>query len=44
MDRYEVSLDGEELVVDTAKLIRGPDRDVQAFLTPPRGPSCLEES
>jgi cytochrome b6-f complex iron-sulfur subunit len=44
MDRYELSLDREELVVDTRRLIRGPDRDVQRFLTPPRGPSCLEET
>jgi cytochrome b6-f complex iron-sulfur subunit len=44
MDRYELALDGDELVVDTGILIRGPDRDVQGFLTPPRGPSCLEET
>ena len=44
MDRYELSVDGEDLVVDTGTSIRGPDRDVQDSLTPPRGPSCLEET
>jgi cytochrome b6-f complex iron-sulfur subunit len=44
MDRYELSLDHEDLVVDTGRWIRGPDRDVQTFLTPPAGPSCLEET
>ena len=42
MDRYELTLDGDQLVVDTGALIRGPDRDEQRLLTPPRGPSCVE--
>jgi cytochrome b6-f complex iron-sulfur subunit len=42
MDRYDLQLVGGKLVVDTGKLESGPDRDVQTFLTPPKGPSCVE--
>ncbi|HEX6578477.1 MAG TPA: ubiquinol-cytochrome c reductase iron-sulfur subunit [Jiangellaceae bacterium] len=42
MDRYELTVQGDELVVDTGAPIRGPDRGEERFLTPPRGPSCVE--
>lgn len=42
MDRFELTVEGDELVVDTDSPIRGPDQDVKQFLTPPRGPSCVE--
>lgn len=44
MDRYEVAVVGGELVADTTKLLPGPDRGKQVFLTPPRGPTCAKES
>jgi cytochrome b6-f complex iron-sulfur subunit len=44
MDRYELSVQGDALVVDTTKTIQGPNRDEQRFLTPPKGPGCLKGS
>ncbi len=41
MDRYEVKLDGDNVVVDTGVLITGPPRGAKVFLTPPKGPSCI---
>ena len=41
MDRYEITLDGKNVVVDTGVLKTGPARGVQHFLTPPKGPSCI---
>jgi cytochrome b6-f complex iron-sulfur subunit len=41
MDRYDLSLAGRNVVVDTSKLHTGPDRGVHTFLTPAKGPSCL---
>jgi cytochrome b6-f complex iron-sulfur subunit len=41
MDRYDVVLDGRNVVVDTGHLTQGPDRGVHNFLTPPKGPTCL---
>lgn len=42
MDRFELAVEGDELVVDTSVLVRGPDPGAEQFLTPPRGPSCIE--
>lgn len=42
MDRYGLSLDGDQLVVDTTDFITGPPRGTQDHLTPARGPSCVE--
>lgn len=42
MDSYPVSLDGETLVVDTDKLLTGPDQGAKTFLTPAKGPACIE--
>jgi cytochrome b6-f complex iron-sulfur subunit len=41
MDRYEVKLDGDNVVVDTGVLISGPPRGAKVFLTPAKGPSCI---
>ena len=41
MDRYEVTLDGQNVVVDTSVLKTGPARGAKNFLTPPKGPSCI---
>ena len=41
MDRYFVKADGDNLVVDTAVLITGPDRGAKKFLAPPKGPDCV---
>ena len=42
MDRFPVTLDGDEVVVDTANLIEGPARGVLTGPGEPAGPSCLE--
>lgn len=44
MDRYELSVVKGALVADTTKLVSGPDRGKSDFLTPPRGPSCAQET
>lgn len=41
MDQYELTLDGKSVVVDTSVVKTGPDRGANAFLTPPKGPSCI---
>jgi nitrite reductase/ring-hydroxylating ferredoxin subunit len=41
MDRYEVTLDGQNVVVDTNVLKAGPARGAKHFLTPPKGPTCI---
>jgi hypothetical protein len=41
MDRYHLTLDHGNLVVNTGISIAGPDRGEKKFLTPPKGPSCL---
>jgi nitrite reductase/ring-hydroxylating ferredoxin subunit len=41
MDRYEVTLEGENVVVNTGVLKAGPPRGTSNFLTPPKGPSCI---
>jgi cytochrome b6-f complex iron-sulfur subunit len=40
MDRYALGLTNGVLVADTGKLLPGPDRGTQDFLTPPLGPPC----
>jgi cytochrome b6-f complex iron-sulfur subunit len=41
MNQYDVSLDGQTLVVDTGKEKTGPPRGADTYLTPPKGPGCL---
>lgn len=41
MDRYEVTLDGKNVVVDTSVLKSGPPRGANTFLTPAKGPGCI---
>ncbi|HZJ27161.1 MAG TPA: Rieske 2Fe-2S domain-containing protein [Acidimicrobiia bacterium] len=43
LDRYELALTDDTLVVDTSVLKAGPDRGADEFLTPPKGPNCAEE-
>jgi nitrite reductase/ring-hydroxylating ferredoxin subunit len=40
MDKYELLVEGESLVVDTSKVLSGPDRGAKAFFKPAKGPSC----
>lgn len=40
LDRFTVSLDGTELIVDTAELADGPDRGSEQFDVPATGPDC----
>jgi cytochrome b6-f complex iron-sulfur subunit len=42
MDRYEVSVVADTLIVDTDKHLTGPDRGAHKYLTPAKGPSCRE--
>lgn len=41
MNQYALSLDGQTVIVDTSKETTGPDRGAHAYLTPPKGPSCI---
>jgi len=41
MDRYDIKLVGDHVVVDTGVLKTGPARGVKHFLTPPKGPGCI---
>ena len=41
MDRYAVTFEGENVVVDTGALQAGPARGANHFLTPAKGPSCI---
>ena len=41
MDQFELTLDGQTVVVDTSVTKQGPPRGTHAFLTPPKGPSCI---
>ena len=41
MNRYDLTLDGRKVVVDTGKEKAGPPRGAHDFLTPPKGPSCI---
>lgn len=41
MDRYRVTLDGQNVVVDTGALQAGPARGLKNFLTPAKGPGCI---
>ncbi len=43
MDRFQLTANDSQLLVDTGKLDPGPDRGAEQFLTPPAGPSCIEE-
>ena len=40
MDRYRLSIDGDNIVVDTSALIKGPDHGTKRFTRPAKGPSC----
>ena len=40
MDRFKVTIQGENVVVDTSTLETGPDRGVKNFYSAPKGPSC----
>jgi cytochrome b6-f complex iron-sulfur subunit len=41
MDRYDVALEGQNVVVDTRVLRNGPDRGAKDFFAPAKGPSCI---
>jgi len=43
MDQFKLSVEGSDLLVDTQEVIPGPARGAKAYLTPPKGPSCLEK-
>jgi Rieske Fe-S protein len=40
MDRYDLRLENGTLIVDTSKVMTGPERGADTFLTPPKGPAC----
>jgi cytochrome b6-f complex iron-sulfur subunit len=44
MDRYQLTLQGDTLVVDTSKLITGPGRGAKLYLKPVKGPSCIPKA
>jgi len=41
MDRYKLTLDGQNVVVDTNILEPGPAHGAKIFLTPAKGPGCI---
>ncbi len=41
MDRFNVKLDGQNVVVDTGVLEPGPARGTKNFFTEPKGPGCI---
>jgi nitrite reductase/ring-hydroxylating ferredoxin subunit len=41
MDRYQITLDGSNVVVDTGVLEPGPAHGAKVFLTPAKGPGCI---
>jgi nitrite reductase/ring-hydroxylating ferredoxin subunit len=41
MDRYDIQLVGDHVVVDTGVLKSGPPRGTNHFLTPAKGPGCI---
>jgi len=43
MDRLALAVDGTSLQADTGAVTEGPPHGAKEFLTPPRGPSCLEK-
>jgi Rieske Fe-S protein len=43
MDRFALTLEGDVLQVDTGQVSEGPPHGAEQFLTPPIGPSCIEE-
>ena len=42
MDRYPLSLEGDQVVADTSQTIQGPPRGTSTYLTPAKGPSCAK--
>ncbi len=40
MDQFEISLDGDNVVVDSSKRITGADHGAKAFYSDPKGPPC----
>ena len=43
MDRYAVAIQDGVVVVDTSAVLPGPEHGAATYLTPPKGPSCLEK-
>ena len=41
MDQHALTIEDDVIVVDTSKLINGPDRGASQFLTDPKGPACV---
>jgi cytochrome b6-f complex iron-sulfur subunit len=46
MDRYQLTVDSSTgvLVADTSKVITGPSRGANTYLTPAKGPSCVPKA
>lgn len=42
MDRFEISIKGDRVLVDTSKVIEGPTRGVLTGPSEPAGPSCVD--
>jgi cytochrome b6-f complex iron-sulfur subunit len=41
MDQHPLSVENDTLIVDVGVVIQGPDHGASAYLTPPKGPSCV---
>ena len=41
MDQFAVSVEADQLMVDLGSLKNGPDPGANAYVKPPKGPSCI---
>jgi cytochrome b6-f complex iron-sulfur subunit len=42
MDRFPITAEADQLYADTSKVITGPPQGANQFLTPTKGPSCIQ--
>jgi Rieske Fe-S protein len=40
LDKFALTVEGDNLVVDTSKPLPGPDRGAKAYFKPAKGPTC----
>jgi hypothetical protein len=41
MDRFKITIDGDNVLVDTSEVILGPPRGTDTISEPPQGPFCV---
>ncbi len=43
MDQFPLTIVADELIADTGTKLPGPDRGASTYLTPPKGPACVQK-